>query len=233
LADGGQDDKYNHINTMDDKKFFENITKNNFQNDCNPDVSKPDMNFDPDKKPKKSYWKFTLSFLAVMFVALFGYPIVKNVYYSYVAENSINDTLQMQAQYLDALKSDTFGGKTPQETYEKFVATLKNGNILDAAKFYMRDEDRISAYKKFDDMQKSGSLENWIAELPNWSVMKEVEYWDPDGKEFQYEKFREKDVVIDDLLIKGEKITLPAGEYTGAIIFEINKSANIWKIYEL
>lgn len=184
-------------------------------------------------KPKKSFWKFVFGFLGIILAVFVGYPVTKTIYDSYWADKAIKDYWKWEQEYKDALKNDTYGGKTPQETYEKFVETLKKGEILDAAKYYLRDEDRISAYKKFEKMQNEGNLTDWVAELPNWSEMKEVEYWSSTGKKFVYEKFREKEEIIDDLLMKGEKIILPAGKYQADIIFEINQSANIWKIYDL
>ena len=182
-----------------------------------------------EKKSKKTYLKFIFGFFGIILAVFVGYPLAKYAYESYTAKKMISNYFKWEEEYKESLKNDTFGGQTPKETYEMFVETLKKGDILEVAKYYYRDEDRISAYKRFDKMQKDGSLANWIAELPDWSKMKEVEYWDPDGKEFNYERFREKEEIIDDLLIKGEKIILPIGKYNRAIIFKISKSANIWK----
>lgn len=182
----------------------------------------------------KRYWKFIFGFFGIILAVFVGFPIAFNYYQDYKVKKGFEDYFQAEKGYLDALKNDTYGGKTPQETYEMFVETLKRNEILDAAKFYMRDEDRISAYKKFDKMQKDGSLAKWIAELPNWSQMKEVEYWDPDGKEFNYKYIQKEDEIVkirdgNDFIER----KYPAGEYQARIIFSFNKSANIWKIYEL
>lgn len=190
---------------------------------------------DPEiTKSKKIYWKFVLKFLGIILVVFIAFPIAFNYYQDYKVKKGFKDYFQAEKEYLEALKNDTFGGKTPQETYEKFIETLKTGNILDSAKFYFYDEEKIKAYQRFEQMQKDGSLANWIAELPNWSELKEVDYWDKDGKEFDYEYIQEKDEIVkirdgNDFIER----KYPAGKYQARIIFEISRPNEIWKIYEL
>ncbi len=201
-----------------------------------PQIPSPQTPRTPEeiKKPKKTYWKFIFGFLGIILAVFVGYPVTKTIYDSYWADKAIKDYWKWEQEYKEALKNDTYGGKTPQETYEKFVETLKKGEILDAAKYYLRDEDRITAYKKFEKMQNEGILPDWVNKLPKWSEMKEVEYWSSTGKKFVYEYIQAKDEVVKirdgDSFIEHK---YPAGKYQADIIFEINQSANIWKIYEL
>jgi len=180
---------------------------------------------------KSKYWKFILGFLVLIFLAFFGYPFLRSIYYQVVANKTISDYKTWEAKYLDAIKNDIYGGKTPQETYEMFKATLQDGDILNAAKFYLRDEDRISAYKKFDQLQKDGKLNDWINNLPQWSQMKEVAYWDPDGKEFQYDYTQKDDYIFYDVAMQKDRV-VPAGKYKASIIFELGDS-KLWKINQL
>lgn len=188
---------------------------------------------DPEiTKSKKIYWKFVLKFLGIILVVFIAFPIAFNYYQDYKVKKGFKDYFQAEKEYLEALKNDTFGGKTPQETYEKFIETLKTGNILDSAKFYFYDEEKIKAYQRFEQMQKDGSLANWIAELPNWSELKEVDYWDKDGKEFNYEYIQKEDYIFYEPGTQSTS-TVVAGKYQARIIFEISRPNEIWKIYEL
>ena len=182
-------------------------------------------------KPKSKYWKFVFGFLGIIILVLVGYPLVRDTYYSYKVNRTFKNYQEFETQYFEALRNDTYGGETPQETYEMFIDTLKKGDILNAAKYYYRDEDKISVYKRFQKKQEEDVLEQWLNDLPNWSELTEIDYWDPDGKSFEYERYRKEEKTIENPLKKGEFITIPAGRYKGDIIFLINKSANIWKIY--
>ncbi|MDI6717482.1 MAG: hypothetical protein QMD86_00290 [Patescibacteria group bacterium] len=194
------------------------ISNNNQNEQLNPNSS------------KKSYLKFVLGFFGIVAAVFIGTPLAINIYNNYKDKHRFDDYFQAEKEYLDALKNDTYGGKTPQETYEMFVKTIKTNNILEAAKFYYGD-NTVSAYKRFKKMQDDGSLENWINELPKWGNMKEVEYWDSNGKEFEYEYVQKKEELIHDL--SGLDIKIPVGQRIKSIIFQQSKSANIWKIYEL
>ena len=187
-------------------------------------------------KPKSKYWKFVFGFLGIIVLVLVGYPLVRDTYYSYKVNRTFKNYQEFETQYFEALRNDTYGGETPQETYEMFIDTLKKGDILNAAKFtYYTDEARIVFYKKLKKLQDEERIEEWVDELPKWEDMKEeeYEYWDKSVsiKNFEYERYRKKEEILEDPFIEGEKIILPAGEYTQAIIFMFSKSANIWKIY--
>lgn len=183
------------------------------------------------KKSRKTYWKFVGGFFAIIILAFVVFPLVKDFFYTLAVRKDIREYFEWEKAYQADLKNDIFGGETPQETYAMFIETLKNGDILSAAKFYYRDEDRITWYKKFDEMQKSGELENWINEQPEWESMKEVEYWHEEGKKFVYQFVREKDIEYYNELTKEQDI-LSAGVFESDIIFLLNKEANIWKIYQ-
>lgn len=183
-------------------------------------------------EPKSKYWKFVLWFLVIIVAAFILYPALNYFYDSYRANKSIKDYQQWEKEYLEAQKNDTFGGKTPQETYEKFVATLKKGDILEAAKYYFDDQDRINAYKRFLKMQNDGTLSEWMANLPQWNQLKEVDYWDKDGKRFIFDYVQKEDYTFFDVALDKNR-TIPAGKYQGYLIFQLNTLANIWKIYNL
>src|SRR3989344_5268746 len=43
--------------------------------------------------------------------------------------------------YVEAMTADTYGGKTPQETLDLFVDSLKKGDIELASKYFLLDEN--------------------------------------------------------------------------------------------
>lgn len=131
--------------------------------------------------------------------------------------------------FLGILKEDTYGGKTPQETYEMFVGALKKGDLEEAGKYFYW-EYQIIKQEKFEKMRDENKLEEYITSLPKWGEMTEEEYWDKDGKRYSYELFSEEEETIYDQLSK-EEVTFPAGKYKVRITFQLNKQANIWKIY--
>ncbi len=195
---------------------------------------KPSQNLLQSPKPSKSkYWKFIIGFLAIVLVVFIGFPLAREFYYSLFANRAISNYFKFEKEYLAALKNDTFGGKTPQETYEMFLDTLRKGDILSAAKFYYYDEDKVRMYKKFEELQKQGKLEEWIDDQPKWKNMKEIDFWSKDGKAFEYEYTQKLDEVMKLADGKGGIIehNYPAGKYKGEYIFMLNKSANIWKVY--
>src|SRR3989344_7855008 len=42
--------------------------------------------------------------------------------------------------YIDAMTADTYGGKTPQETLDLFVAALRAGDVDLASKYFLLDD---------------------------------------------------------------------------------------------
>ncbi len=182
---------------------------------------------------KKSYWKFVLSFLAIIVALFVGYPILKTSYNNYFAQKGFDAYFSAEQDYLSALKNDKYGGKTPQETYFMYLDALKKGDISLASKYYIGIEGPPRAYKWLTRLQSKGWLEEYVSELPtDWSKMKEREYWDKDAKEFSFDYVAKTERITyefaDDT---GASSTWPAGKYTGSIIFQFSKPAQIWKLY--
>ncbi|MFA4831434.1 MAG: hypothetical protein WC618_04700, partial [Patescibacteria group bacterium] len=126
-----------------------------------------------------------------------------------------------------------YGGKTPKETYFMYLDALKKDDIALASKYYIGAEGPGRAYKWLTRLQSKGWLEEYVNKLPtDWSKMKEREYWDKDAREFTYDYIAKTDRVTyefaDDT---GTSSTWPAGKYTGSIIFQFSKPAQIWKLY--
>lgn len=48
---------------------------------------------------------------------------------------------EAQRRYIEAMTTDTYGGKTPKETLDMFVAALRSGNVELASKYFLLDEN--------------------------------------------------------------------------------------------
>lgn len=173
--------------------------------------------------------KISLSILAVVIAIL----IVGGIFWFWPLYQSwrIGHAYRMFEQgFLGILKEDTYGGKTPQETYEMFVGALKKGDLEEAGKYFYW-EYQIIKQEKFEKMRDENKLEEYITNLPKWEEMTEEEYWDKDGKRYSWNWIRtEPEIFIDP--IDGEKLVLPVGKGKSIITFQLNKQANIWKIYK-
>jgi len=167
--------------------------------------------------------------VAVVFVAALGYVVFLNFVPDYDIWQLAQNMKKFEQGVVSGQKNDTFGGKTPEETYNLYVAALKNGD-LDAASKYFYWDRQDKEKTRLDDLKSRGELEKYIDDLPKWGEMKEEEYWDKDGKQFSYNFVLGNDRVYFDELIQ-KTSTLEAGSYKSTIIFEINKYSNIWKIY--
>jgi len=135
----------------------------------------------------------------------------------------------------DYFKNDTYGGKTPQETYALYIEALKRGDT-ETASFYFYWERQVEQKKKLDELKAKGELEKYIADLPKWAELKEEEYSVKETRQFVLTEISTKPETVKLPDGKGGYITktFPPGEYVSfSVTFQLNKSANIWKIYSL
>jgi hypothetical protein len=134
----------------------------------------------------------------------------------------------------DYFKNDTYGGKTPQETYSLYIAALQRGDT-DAASKYFYWERQVAQKQKLDELKAKGELQKYIADLPKWAELREEEYWDKDGRRYTWEEILKEPVTTQLPDGAGGYIehTFKPGKYKQEIILQFNKPANIWKIYSL
>jgi hypothetical protein len=136
---------------------------------------------------------------------------------------------------VDYFKNDTFGGKTPEETYNLYVSALKKGDLELASKyFYWRKQ--VEQKNKLEDLKNKGELEKYIADLPGWGELKEEGYSVSTTKKYNLLKYRNKPVTIKAPNGTGGFIEVisPPGDYVAfSVDFELNEQASIWKIYSL
>ena len=64
----------------------------------------------------------------------------------YFSPNDMDEYAQFEKRYVAEMTADTYGGKTPQETLDLFIAALKKEDVDLAAKYFMLD-DHLSREK--------------------------------------------------------------------------------------
>lgn len=130
------------------------------------------------------------------------------------------------------LKNDTFGGKTPEETYNLFIAALKTENVDLAIKYIVLDAERQTRYwKEFSEQKQKGQLKKYAESLPEWSKWKQIKdnYNDwQDQAMIKYDQTITQPTKIYDTYLKKETTVQP-GVYGRSIAFAKNVN-NIWKI---
>jgi hypothetical protein len=138
---------------------------------------------------------------------------------------------QFEKGFIDYLKKDIYGGKTPQETYEMYVSALRKGDIESASKYYWWDK-QVKEQERLEQLKKQGELKKYIDDLPKWEEMKEEKYWDEGGKRYEYGVY-EKEYI--EKLPDGQggyiEKKWAEGTYKHYIVFYLNQYANIWKLY--
>lgn len=131
-------------------------------------------------------------------------------------------------------REDKYGGKTPEETFDMFLAALKKGDIDLASKYFvLRKQDNF--LEMLRDYKDDVGLDKLVSDLEGlragWRLVKN------DGIEalYEYEYFLDtKDVR--DIPIGGgkvEKIEYNPGKYIARARFEKNTFSNVWKLVEI
>jgi len=178
-----------------------------------------EQNFLPSpQKSKSKYWKFVLAFLGII-ILIGGVFFVWEKYFSPQAklnrQNAENyqKYLDWQKNYEDAMKNDTYGGETPEETLQMFIEALRNEDIELASKYFMLRSDGSADPKWIEGLEKTkqaGKLQE-MADLllkakPAGSVMEGY---------FGFEIRNAKNELISDINMR------------------FNKYSDVWKIESL
>ena len=160
------------------------------------------------------------------------YFLIPQAYYYYQSWKIGQTYKEFEESFLEYLRADTFGGKTPQETYEMYLEALKQGDLELASKYYWW-ERQVKEKERLEKLAEEGKLQDYIDSFPDWAELKEEEYWDPDGRRYSWIEILEEPIKIKLPLGGGEyqEDVLEPGEYKQEIIFHLNKHANIWKLY--
>lgn len=137
---------------------------------------------------------------------------------------------RLQDQWEKPYREDTYGGKTPEETYDMFLAALRKGDTTLASKYFVMGEQK-KWKKTLEQYNSQNILTNFVNELRDTKKL-----WKKSDKStenlvsFTYINTLIKDKTVD---FEGQKITIPSGNYTNETIFEFNTYTKVWKISSL
>jgi hypothetical protein len=136
---------------------------------------------------------------------------------------------------INMFKNDTYGGKTPEETYNLFVEALKKQDVDLAVKYFILDSERRARYQKeFSDKKQKGTLEKYANGFPKWEeftqVKDQVNDWESQAEVWNSTTI-DKSMMVYDPFLNKETEVLPGKYVQHDIIF--TKNINIWKISTL
>lgn len=121
---------------------------------------------------------------------------------------------------------DTYGGKTPEETYDLFIDALKKGDVELASRYFVV-EGQDNWLTTLVQLRDSQSLNEFTKERESMKLeWQEVETDSLETVAFRYRSLIEEDTETE---FEGQKITIPAGNYTNETMFQKYPSG-IWKI---
>lgn len=182
----------------------------------------------------KKYQKIIL--LVLIFIVGFALGNAVKYYYDFWrAEQNVQGFLNMlEAPY----KNDTYGGETPEATFDMYIVALEAGDLEEASKYFVLNKQE-KQLENLKNKKESGELNDYIEKFKNarkiW-IKKQDDFYDwENNAAYEYESILENDKYIDIIDPEtGEIIDrelIKAGKYVYTIKFE--KNYNIWKLYLL
>lgn len=131
---------------------------------------------------------------------------------------------------IDMFKADTYGGQTPEETFNMFISALKNEDVDLAVKYIVLDPDRRANQREsLNKIKKEGKLKEYGEWFPDWDKM--VQKSDGENSltvEFYWTLEKPETKMLPDGAGGFIEHTFPVGEYLRSVDFV--KSGGIWKI---
>lgn len=161
---------------------------------------------DKEFKLKRNYWKFSVLFLAIIFIGGGGFFVWGN-YLNFDAkrarqiEKQSQALLQWEKDLKEIQKNDVYGGKTPEKTLQMFISALKEGDIELASKYFALNTNENSEYyltrREWEEglrkIKEDGKLKEIISKLEKVKLT----FKDENGALFKLYNNKEIDVLVD------------------------------------
>lgn len=179
---------------------------------------------------KKIFWKHWTGVLLLVMIAILVLILLLNlgeviniVQGKFLAWKERRQIEETQKPY----KNDKYGGSTPEETFDLFVAALKKEDINLASKYFIVSKQE-SWWRALGEYKTTGLLSDFIVELEHTRSIwkKNVAENNEDVVEFHFSTRIEK---VSETDLNGQKMTIPIREYSSITRFEKYPSG-IWKI---
>ncbi len=160
----------------------------------------------------------------VLWFVLNGMPFISNLRANWEAQ-------RLQAQWEKPYREDTYGGKTPEETYDMFLDALRKGDTTLASKYFVVG-DQAKWQKTLDEYKNNNLLSNFVKELENnrkiWTKLPPSgDLLFKDTESYGYSVVIKNGTTAN---IDGQKVNIPAGTYDNETEFQLNTYTKIWKI---
>ncbi len=196
------------------EQFSPQSNLDNSSNQSNPQENNLESNISSPIN-KKSFLKFGSVFIGIILITLGGVYLWNN-YLSESAkvgrdlEKKYQKFYEFQKNYEEAMRADTYGGKTPQETLAMFVEALKKEDIELASKYFALNEEGIIDKQWVEMLKKLKEDGNLIR------FADDIKRYDDNYK------FSDSEHVF---VYKNSN-----GEIELQLVMILNKYSNVWKI---
>jgi len=168
--------------------------------------------------------------LAVVFAAAFALGNAVKYYLDiWKADRNVKS---FQSAFDALYKGDAYGGKTPEETFDLYLAALKKGDLELASRYFVVERRKIITDDLLE-METKNQIADYIKELDSISRQGWVKKENDDKLDVRYSatRYMTKEIrAIDDNGIVISKKLLP-GQYSSTMSFE--KINNFWKLYSV
>ena len=129
----------------------------------------------------KKALKYPIIVISILAVIYFGTEAGYQARYKLELWKEYKSAEKFNQAIIDMFKNDTYGGKTPEETFNMFVGAIKNEDVDLAVKYFVLDLDRRENYrKKFNDLKTQGKLKEYGEDWPKWKEFKQIKDEDND-----------------------------------------------------
>lgn len=164
--------------------------------------------------PRKAAKIFFITFVFII-IAIVGYVAGALVKYRLDVRKADRSVERFQGALEQPYKDDTYGGKTPEETWAMYIDAQKKGDIDLASKYFAVNKQE--EWKKIlADTQKAGKLETVIKNLSG--ELKKDPTNDLENEKAYYQEVKDEQ--------RGEV-------YKSPIRFYLNPYTKVWKIVSL
>jgi len=172
------------------------------------------------EKPKRKYWKFVAGFLGIIIIVAGGFFVWER-YFSPQAkinretQKNYEKYLEWERNYEKAMKEDTYGGKTPEETLQMFIEALRKEDVELASKYFVLRSDGSSDPKWKEGLIKTKEIGK-LQEVINVLSKAKPDLGARISEEYYVFSTRDEN-----------------GTVTADIDLRINKYSGVWKIESL
>ena len=158
--------------------------------------------------------------------------IVYMFFGSYLPGNSYWQQRKLLSDLERPYRTDTYGGKTPEETFNMFLSALKSGDVELASK-YFEPERQIEKLKDLQLSKENGNLNKDTDYVEGAWNRRASKIKEDERVLYQYEINVSKREPVYDKNNNIVEYVEPGNKYISDILFLFNTYTKVWKISEI